>query len=149
MVNPDYYAMWFALKIEYTFPMEFLSLSPCKNIAISVERTKLTQHQNRVRIESRMDISKVTDYLCVGSRVGNEHADELKILDFDLINPVIGGMSPDEIYALPPFRKLWIRARDTFFAPISIKRLLAGVEAALPSIQNESKVLAFCLQGKR
>jgi hypothetical protein len=105
IVNPDYYAMWFALKIEYTFPMEFLSLSPCKNIAVSVERVKLTRHQNRVRIEGRMDISKVTGYLYVGSRVGKEHADELKVLDFDLITP------------------------------ISIKELLVGIEAAFPIIQ--------------
>jgi hypothetical protein len=96
-----------------------------------------------------MDISKVTDYLCVGSRVGNEHADELKVLDFDLIDSVIGGMSPDEIYALPSFKTSWTKACDTVFTPISIKRLLVSVETALPSIQNESKVLAFCLQGKR
>jgi hypothetical protein len=37
MVNPNYYGMWFALQIEYTFPMGFLSFLPCKNIAISVE----------------------------------------------------------------------------------------------------------------
>jgi hypothetical protein len=45
-----------------------------------------------------MDISKVTDYLYAGSRVGKEHA-------------------------------------DTFLTSILIKRLLVGVEAALPSIQ--------------
>jgi hypothetical protein len=52
-----------------------------------------------------MDISKVTGYLYVGSRVGKEHADELKVLDFDLITP------------------------------ISIKELLVGIEAAFPIIQ--------------
>jgi hypothetical protein len=52
-----------------------------------------------------MDISKVTDYLYAGSRVGKEHADELKVLNLDLITP------------------------------ISIKKLLVGVEAVFPIIQ--------------
>ena len=96
-----------------------------------------------------IDISKVTDYLYVGSRVGKEHADELKVLKFDLVISMIGQMPPDEIYTLPPFRTLWIKAYDTFLTPISIKKLLVGVEAALPIIQNKGKVLVFCMQGKR
>jgi protein-tyrosine phosphatase len=96
-----------------------------------------------------IDISKVTDYLYVGSRVGKEHADELKVLNFNLIISMIGQMAPDEIYNLPPFKTLWIKTYDTFFTPISIKKLLMGVEAALPVIQNKGKVLVFCMQGKR
>ena len=96
-----------------------------------------------------IDISKITDYLYVGSRVGKEHADELKVLNFNLIISMIGQMPPDEIYTLPPFKTLWIKTYDTFFTPISVKKLLAGVEAALPVIQNKEKVLVFCLQGKR
>ena len=95
------------------------------------------------------DISKVTDYLYVGSQIGEEHADELKVLKFDLIISMIGQMPPDEIYTLPPFKTLWIKTYDTFFTPISIKKLLVGVEAALPIIQNKGKVLVFCMQGKR
>ena len=96
-----------------------------------------------------IDISKVTEYLYVGSRVGKEHADELKVLNFNLIISMIGQMPPDEIYTLPPFKTLWIKAYDTFFTPISIKKLLVGVEAALPIIQNKGKLLVFCMQGKR
>jgi Dual specificity phosphatase, catalytic domain. len=96
-----------------------------------------------------IDISKITDYLYVGSRVGKEHADELKVLNFNLIISMIGQMPPDEIYTLPPFKTLWIKTYDTFFTPISIKKLLVGVEAALPIIQNKEKVLVFCMQGKR
>jgi hypothetical protein len=91
----------------------FLSFSPCENIGIGVEKTKLTHDQNEVKIESTMDISKVTDYWYVGSRVGKKHADELKVLDFDLIISMIGQMPPDEIYTLPPFRTLWTNAYDT------------------------------------
>ena len=96
-----------------------------------------------------IDISKVTEYLYVGSRVGKEHADELKVLNFNLIISMIGQTPPDEIYNLPPFKTLWIKTYDTFFTPISIKKLLVGVEAALPVIQNKGKILVFCMQGKR
>ena len=96
-----------------------------------------------------IDISKITEYLYVGSRVGEEHADELKVLNFNLIISMIGQMPPDEIYTLPPFNTLWIRTYDTFFTPIPIKKLLVGVEAALPVIQNNGKVLVFCMEGKR
>src|SRR5450432_2622603 len=94
------------------------------------------------------DISKVTDYLYVGSRVGKEHADQLKVFNFNLIISMIGQMAPDKIYTLPPFKTLWIKTYDTFFTPISIKKLIIGVTAALPIIQNKGKVLVFCMQGK-
>lgn len=94
------------------------------------------------------DISKVTNYLYVGSRIGKEHSDELKLLNFNLIISMIGQMAPDEIYTIPPFKTLWIKSYDTFFTPISIKKLLVGVQAALPIIQNQGKVLIFCMQGK-
>jgi hypothetical protein len=96
-----------------------------------------------------IDISKVTDYLYVGSRIGKAHADELRALNFDLIISMIGERRPDEIFTLPPFQTLWIRTYDTFFTPITVKKLLIGVEAALPIIQNKGKLLVFCMQGKR
>jgi len=96
-----------------------------------------------------IDISKVTDYLYVGSRVGSEHVDELKALNFDLIISMIGQIAPDAVYNTPPFKTLWIKTYDTFFTPIPIKKLLTGVEAALPVIQNKGRVLVYCMQGKR
>lgn len=96
-----------------------------------------------------IDISKVTDYLYVGSKIGKDHVDELKVLNFNLIISMIGQIAPDEIYTLPPFKTLWIRTYDTFFTPISIKKLLTGTAAALPVIQNKGKVLVFCMQGRR
>ena len=95
-----------------------------------------------------IDISKVTDYLYVGSKVGKEQADALKLLNFNLIISMIGQMPPDEVYTLPPFKTLWIKTYDTFFIPISIAKLLVGVTAALPIIQNKGKVLVFCMLGK-
>jgi len=68
--------------------------------------------------------------------------------NFDLIISMIGQMAPDKIYSLFPFKTLWIKTYDTFLIPISIKKLLIGVEAALPIIQNKGKVLVFCMLGK-
>ena len=44
-----------------------------------------------------IDISKVTDSLYVGSRVGKDDVDEMKMLNFDLIISMIGQMPPDEV----------------------------------------------------
>jgi len=95
-----------------------------------------------------LDISKVTGYLYVGSIIAKEQADELQAFNFNLIISMIGQMAPDKIYTLPPFKTLWIKTYDTFFIPISIKKLLIGVTAALPIIQNKGKVLVFCMLGK-
>lgn len=95
------------------------------------------------------DISKITEYLYVGSRIGHEHADELKLLKFDLIISMIAQLAPEEIYTLPPFKTVWIRTYDNMFLPISIKKLVIGVEAAMPVITEKGKVLVFCMQGRR
>lgn len=95
-----------------------------------------------------IDISKVTDTLYVGSKISKDYVEEVKVLNFDLIISMIAQIPPDEIYNLPPFKTLWIRAYDTFFTPISTRQLLIGVEAALPVIQNKGKVLVFCLLGR-
>jgi protein tyrosine phosphatase (PTP) superfamily phosphohydrolase (DUF442 family) len=96
-----------------------------------------------------IDISKITDYLYVGSKVGKDHADELKVMNFGLIISMIGQSRPEEVYYTPPFKTLWIRAYDTFFTPISRRKLLEGVQAAIPVIDAKGKVLVFCLQGRR
>jgi hypothetical protein len=90
-----------------------------------------------------IDISKVTDYLYVGSRISKEQADEVKLLNFDLIISMIAQMAPDEVYTLPPFKTLWIRTYDSIFLPIPLKKLITGVEAALPVIEKRGKVLVF------
>jgi rhodanese-related sulfurtransferase len=95
------------------------------------------------------DISKVTDYLYVGSLVDKEQADELKAFNFALIISMIGQIPPDPVYTLAPFKTLWIRTYDTFLTPIPIRKLLEGVKAALPVIQNKGRVLVYCAQGKR
>jgi hypothetical protein len=95
-----------------------------------------------------IDVSKITDYLYVSSCVRHEHAEELKILKFDLIISMIGFMKPHPVYYQDPFKILWIRTHDSFFAPIPVSKLLKGVEAAVPVIKSGGKVLTFCMQGR-
>lgn len=96
-----------------------------------------------------LDISRITDFLYVGSLLGRQHADELRPYNFDLIISMIVQIKIDDVYTLPPFKSLWIRTYDTFFTPIQTKKLLIGVNAALPVIQSGGRVLVFCREGKR
>lgn len=96
-----------------------------------------------------VDISKITDYLYVGSVVRKEHAEEILALKFDLMISMIAQIRMDPVYTAHPFNSLWIRTYDTFFTPIALKKLLQGVNAALPVIQSGGKVLVFCREGKR
>lgn len=96
-----------------------------------------------------IDISKITEYLYVGSCMREEHAGELKVLKFGLIISMIGQLKPHEVYRKEPFNTLWIRTYDTFFTPIPVKKLLLGVNAALPVLEAGGKVLVFCRMGRR
>lgn len=96
-----------------------------------------------------IDISKITDYLYVGSCVHEKHAEELRVLKFDLIISMIGYLKPHPVYYQVPFNTIWIRTYDTFFTPISVKKLRQGVDAALPVIRQGGKVLVFCMMGRR
>jgi len=96
-----------------------------------------------------IDISKITECLYVGSRIGHEHADELKLLKFDLIISMIAQDKLHDVYMQPPFNSLWIATYDNFLRPISVDKFMKGVNAALPVIQKKGKVLVFCMQGRR
>lgn len=96
-----------------------------------------------------IDISKITENLYVGSCLTHEHADELRVLKFDLVISMIAQLKPHEVYMQAPFNTVWIRTYDTFFTPISIKKFMLGVDAALPVLKRGGKVLVFCMQGKR
>jgi hypothetical protein len=95
-----------------------------------------------------IDISKITEYLYVGSRVKEEHSEELKVLKFNLMISMIAQYAPDQVYMAAPFKTLWIKTYDTFLTPISIKKMLVGVEAAWPIIRSGGKVLVFCMMGR-
>jgi protein-tyrosine phosphatase len=96
-----------------------------------------------------IDISKITDYLYVGAKIGDENVEEIKVLKFDFIISMIGQMPIEEVYTKAPFKSLWLKTYDNFFRPPSVRKLMTGVEAALPVLEAGGKILVFCMQGRR
>jgi protein-tyrosine phosphatase len=96
-----------------------------------------------------IDISKITEYLYVAAKIGEENVEEMKVLKFDFIISMIGQAPIEEVYTKAPFKSLWLKTYDNFFKPPSVRKLMTGVEAALPVIKAGGKVLVFCMQGRR
>ena len=96
-----------------------------------------------------IDVSEVTDYLYVASRLDLTHLEELRVLNVDLIISMIGGERPPKAFGHPPMRLIWLRAIDTFLTPIHLDKLRIGVEAALPVIRQGGRVLVYCRGGRR
>lgn len=95
-----------------------------------------------------MDISQITDLLFVGGQPRTEHADHLEDLGVRLIISMRGEAPPPKVFERPPFRALWLRTYDTLFTPIPIHKLMQGVQAALPAMQQGESVLAHCHYGR-
>jgi rhodanese-related sulfurtransferase len=96
-----------------------------------------------------IDVSEITDYLYIASRLDLSHLEELRVLNVDLIISMIGGECPPKMLGRPPVRLIWLRAYDTFITPIPLDRLRIGVEAALPVIKAGGRVLVYCRGGRR
>jgi hypothetical protein len=95
-----------------------------------------------------MDISKITDYLYLSSRLQPGHAEELAARNIGLVISMIGGQRPPEIFARPPFRLLWLQTCDSIFIPIPMQDLLKGVQTAVPVIQSGQSILVYCAKGR-
>ncbi len=94
-----------------------------------------------------MDISQITDYLYVGAHPGPENASALRALDVRLIISMCGERRPPAPFWQQPFQLLWLRTYDTFLTPISVHKLMEGVQTALPVIHSGGRVLAHCQHG--
>ncbi len=95
-----------------------------------------------------MDISQITDYLYVGAQPSGQDAERLRALNVRLIISMAGNIRPPEALTQPPLSVLWLRTYDTIFTPIPIGKLMEGVQAALPVIQDGKGVLAHCREGR-
>jgi protein tyrosine phosphatase (PTP) superfamily phosphohydrolase (DUF442 family) len=96
-----------------------------------------------------MDISKITEYLSLSSKVTKKNVDEVLELDPRLVISMIVQRKPPEALEQPPRTVLWLRTFDFPFLPIPVRTLYRGVEAALPVIQDGNWVLVFCEGGRR
>jgi protein tyrosine phosphatase (PTP) superfamily phosphohydrolase (DUF442 family) len=106
-----------------------------------------TNNHNKPRSLSKLNISRITEYLYVAALPKAEYADEISKLNVRLVINMIFIM-PAKVYQKPPFRMLTLRTFDSIFIPIPIRKLEKGVETALPAIQNGESVLIYCRQGR-
>ena len=94
-----------------------------------------------------MDISKITEQLYIAAHPQAEAADAIRDMKVRLILNMIL-FRPAEVYRHPPFRMLTLRTFDSIFLPIPIGKLVRGVEAALPVMENGESVLVYCREGR-
>ena len=95
-----------------------------------------------------MDISSINNYLWVGAQPKAEDADALRQLGVRLVISMRGEVRPPAEFSEPPLSVLWLRTFDYFFTPIPMNKLMRGVRAALPVIQEGGQVLTHCKQGR-
>lgn len=94
-----------------------------------------------------MDVSHITDYLYIAALPKAENAGAIRDLNVRLIiNMII--IPPPKVYTQPPFRMLTLRTADFILIPIPVRKLMRGVEEALPAIQNGESVLIYCHAGR-
>ena len=94
-----------------------------------------------------MDISQITEQLYIAAHPQAEAADAIRDMKVRLILNMIF-FRPAEVYRHPPFRMLTLRTFDSIFLPIPIGKLVRGVEAALPVLENGESVLVYCREGR-
>ena len=95
-----------------------------------------------------MNISQITDYLYISGQPEAQDAAKLESLGIRLIISMVGTKRPPQTLTCPPFEALWLRTYDTFLTPIPIRKLVQGVNAALPVITDGGRVLAHCAYGR-
>lgn len=94
-----------------------------------------------------MDVSQITEQLFIAAHPKAEHADAILGMNVRLILNMIF-IRPAEVYRQPPFQMLTLRTFDSIFLPIPIGKLIKGVQAALPVIEDGDGVLVYCREGK-
>ena len=95
-----------------------------------------------------MDISPITDYLYLGAQPQAEQAEQLRQLGVRLIINMRAESRPPAAFAEPPLNVLWLKTYDIFLLPIPVHKLMEGVRAALPVIENGGRVFTHCHKGR-
>lgn len=94
-----------------------------------------------------MDVSQITNQLFIAAHPKAEHADAIQAMNVRLILNMIF-IRPAEVYRQPPFQMVTLRTFDSIFLPIPIVKLIRGVEAALPVLEEGKGVLVYCREGR-
>ena len=93
-----------------------------------------------------LDISQITNYLYISAFPPSEHVETVIDLGVRLILSM-HWWPVNKKFGQPPLHLLWLPTIDKPFAPIPMRTLNRGVEAALPIIQEGDAVLAHCKAG--
>ncbi len=94
-----------------------------------------------------MDVSQITEQLYIAAHPKAEDADAIRAMNVRLILNMIF-FRPADVYRLPPFHLLTLRTFDSIFLPIPIGKLVKGVKAALPVIEDGQSILVYCREGR-
>ena len=102
-----------------------------------------------IQLTQTENISQITDFLYVGSKVRRENYQALEAVQPELVISMIGGSAHSKLKRHDRIIFLTLRSIDSFFTPIRMRKLLQGVRVAMPVINRGGKVLVYCVQGKR
>ena len=94
-----------------------------------------------------LDISQITEYLYISALLRTRHAEDIRELNINLIMNMIHH-PPARVYKEYPFQLLTLSTFDSPLFPIPVRKLIKGVEIAIPVIDNHQKVLIYCREGK-
>lgn len=95
------------------------------------------------------NISQITEFLYVGSKIRAEDWDRVEAIGPDLVISMVGGRVYTKLEFHESIEFLMLRSFDTFLTPIPMRKLLQGVRIALPVIDRGGKVLVYCMKGMR
>ena len=95
-----------------------------------------------------LNVSRITDYLLISTRLREEDLAAIRELDVRLIVGMIAGQPPPRRLAELEIDILWLGTFDFFLLPIPLATLHRGVDAALPVIRRGHQVLVYCQAGR-
>jgi protein tyrosine phosphatase (PTP) superfamily phosphohydrolase (DUF442 family) len=97
---------------------------------------------------SGMEISKITDYLYIAPRKKAVELNVVHELGVRLVINMIAYRRPPRVPDEMAIEVLWLRTFDFPLLPIPVRKLVQGVEAALPIVQKGHSVLVYCEAGR-
>ncbi|HSJ55002.1 MAG TPA: dual specificity protein phosphatase [Anaerolineae bacterium] len=95
-----------------------------------------------------LNVSRITDYLFISTRLRDEDLEAIRELDVRLIVGMIAEQPPPRRLAELNVDILWLGTFDFFLFPIPLATLYRGVDAALPIIREGHQVLVYCQAGR-
>jgi hypothetical protein len=95
-----------------------------------------------------MDVSQITDYLYIASRLREEVASDVHALGVRLVISMAFERRPPASLQELGIDTLWLHTFDSPLTPIPLRTLKRGVRVALPVIRGREGVLVYCNGGR-